>query len=229
MTAATWSDRAADPLVVNVNEGATVDSVRMVLSGRGTVRGVVVDVSGEPVPYAPGRAVAEPQTAPHLPVAAMFQTALDGYFTVTLDRPGSGTLQLAVAAPGRPVGAFRVTPDAEAAITLRVPSRGGELRIVLPPDPAKGLPAYTLFALVNDEGGILMATDLLALGAGSITPDARGTTIRIPSLGSGRWRLARFADANAAVLFLAGLAELPVVRTVTVEGGSITTVDLREP
>jgi PAS domain-containing protein len=56
-------------------------------------------------------------------------------------------------------------------------------------------------------------------------PDS--TTVVIPVLTSGRWRLADFSDAKAALWYVAGVGVLPVVREFTIALGANTEIDLR--
>jgi hypothetical protein len=223
--------RAARPEIVNLAEGASAPALRLVLEHDRTVSGRIVDSTLQPLAFANGWASAEPMGPGEIPGVVPFQTDKQGYFHVTLDRPARGMVQIEVASPGHPAAAFRVTLADSAAVTLTVPRSSAELRLVLPraEDTASGLPRdLNLYMLVNDEGALLPMGFLLGLHAAIAVPMQSSTTILIPALAPGTWRLVKFPDLRSSLLYLAGVGSLPELKRIVLAPQKAMSVDLRK-
>lgn len=209
--AASLDDQQSDPELVTVRESGGPPLLRVVLQPTNPVVGWVVGVNGEPIPGVTAEAIAEAEVG-QMPGVTQFTTDMQGFFRTRLDRPVHGWVQIVVSAVGRPVTVFRLRPTIEA-VKLVIPATGGACRIDFPPAPdaVNALPSDALlYALLSEEGGILSFAALSGLNAASVVPRAEATTVSIPDLAPGRWRLIKFPD------FRAGLQPEPGAGTFTI-------------
>lgn len=229
---ATVGRRRSRPLIVDVPAGAGAPPVRLVLAADEEVTGRVVSSAGNPVVMGIGFYAVETGSPTTGGPSGMFRSDDEGYFTLRLGPYGGSALQAAVSANDWPLAVMRVRPEAGRPLTIRVPSTGGQVRLVLPPRvmsrvPGAAVTQLALYALVSEGGAILPLIHLLStFGLTAVNSD-ESTTIVIPSLATGMWRVARFADVESLYRYVAGLGSLPAVRQFAVNPGQVAKADLR--
>jgi hypothetical protein len=225
---ATWSGRTGKVRAVDVVENQSVGPVRLVLDAKQSLAGRVVDSQGDPVPAATGRFGVEATVSAGPPAGGTFRTDADGYFLLGVGAMDAGALQLAFTAQGRPLTALRVTAPSEP-LLLTLPSSGGRFQLVVPSEeqsPGATAPSI-IYVLVNDTGAILPLVEAVQVFGAAVVRGPQATTITIPLLACGKWRLAQFTDSKAVHYYLAGVGPLPLVREFVLVPGATVTVDMR--
>ena len=222
----------SDPQVVTV-EDISPPPVRLVLRERAPVTVRVVNVRGEPVGHAEGTVLAPPLQPGGIPARGGLQTDWEGRGQLPVECPPGGAVVFQVSADGYPTAAFRVVPDDAGNVVLTMSPDGGQVRVIAPrdegPDGRRTLD-YGTYVLVNEEGGLVEFDRLARVSGtspGTLVTAGTSWTMVIPALAAGRWQLAKFADARAKLLYVAGIGALPLVRTFTLTPGGTVVIDLR--
>ena len=212
--------------IVAVSEGDSANTLRLVLESTDTVSGVIVDSFGSPVPLARGRYAVETGSDNGIPPAGVFSSDVSGRFTVGVGQYAGRPIQVAVMAPGHPLGVFRILPIGDRPVTIAVPPAGGELRLRLP--HAASAADLNLYVLVNEQGGILPVLDAVTIFGAALVQASAATVVELHSLMPGQWRAVVFLDSKSALLFLAGLGAVPNGREIKVVPGGTVELDWRK-
>jgi hypothetical protein len=228
---ARYGDSKSEPQTVTVSETLS-PSVRLVIPDDGSLTLRIVNARGEPVPGVMGIAFAAPTLAGAMPQQANVKTGPDGTSKIPLTWVLGAPLDFSLVASGYPVTAFRAMPGDDRTVSLTMPASGGQVRITVP-RPAQSpydVAEYGLglYVVVNDQGGMLMLTWLTGMKTATLVMEPTSATIVIPSLASGNWRLAKFADLRAALLYFSGGPAPAVVQSFSVVPGGNVVVDIRQ-
>ncbi len=179
--------RSSEPVDAAFVAGVTPPPVKLVLTKEKTMRGIVTDATGIPVPRAMVATYASAVGGPPLRIGGTF-TLADGSFEV--ERAESGAARGFVSGPGCPLTAFNVEPDER------------EARIVCPAAPS------ALALVVKDRSGRpLPGTQFILRRNLEVFPTAVVTShlqmLRLPAEtdGSGRLVLAGLAPGDYEVFF----------------------------
>jgi hypothetical protein len=209
--AAALDQEQSDPELTTVRQSGATPFIRVVLQPSDTLTGWVVGENGEPIPGVAGSAFAEPAQAGQVARLTDFSTDMQGFFRARLDRPIRNAVQIVIAGAGRPVSVFRLKPS-NGGVQLRIPMVGGVCRIDFEhaADTANALPSdIMMYALVNDQEGVVSLMALVTMNAAAVVPKAANTTVVIPALAPGRWRLVKFSSLRAGLLASAGIDSPP--------------------
>jgi len=184
--------RSSEPVDAEFAAGVTPPPVKLVLTKEKTVRGIVTDAAGMPVPNAMVATYASAPSGSSLRIGSAF-TQPDGSFEV--ERAESGAARGFVSGPGCPLTAFNVEPG------------GREARVACPAAPS------ALALVVKDQSGrplpgtqFILRRNLEVFPALVVTAHLQMLRLPAETDGSGRLVLAGLAPGDYEV-FLSSMTD----------------------
>jgi hypothetical protein len=203
--------------------------VKLVLADAEGVIVRIVNGRGEGMPVVHGWLLAPAMEPGAMPQAVSIETDADGTArTATSWNPGS-MVHVLVIDTGHPVTAQRESIGDEGVVSLTVPATSGLLRLMLP-GAGQGPTTRSDFnstVLLNDRGAMVPLSLLTEMGLATEGAVEGSTTVVIPALAGGSWRIARFADTREMFQAFSGGPTPRVISTFTVSPGGSVVVDLR--
>jgi hypothetical protein len=132
------------------------------------------------------------------------------------------SVHLVVADPDYPVSAFRVPPDTQGPVALMMAAGFGQLSLVLP-----RAADYGAMVLIGERGALVPLSLISEMGLAKEIAARDSTTIVIPTLASGAWRIASFPDVRTMLRAFGSGEEPGTLRPFTLPAGGSAVIDLR--
>jgi len=157
-----------------------------------------------------------------LPQAESVQADADGVAKVAAPWSPGVPVHLVVADLDYPVTGFRFTPDTNGPVALTMADGFGQLSVVLPHGAD-----YGAMVLVGERGALVPLGLISEMGLVKEVAERGSTTLVVPALASGAWRIASYPDVGAMLRAFGTGAEPTTLRTFALQAGGSAVVDLR--
>jgi hypothetical protein len=212
---------------VDIGDGQT-PILHLVLPDAAGLTLRVVDARGQGIGRLVGLVVAPPAELGGQAQTASAETGADGTAAVGIAYAPGTHVQVSLAGARYPVATFSALPDDEGEISATMGGGSGQVTLVIPGSrwsPVEEAEVREL-VLVGDQGGALPLDWLTRSKIATQVVSTESTTIVIPNLSAGEWRLVEFADSRALGTYLSGGAALDPLRTFRLRSGGRILVDL---
>lgn len=203
-----WYLQASDDVRASNLETLSIDRsssrpVRLVLEETSDLTGHVLTATGEPVAFVSGYLFFEDSLSPTLTNLSEFKADATGRFTVTLPMPRPQYVHVQVLAGERGLALFRRALSER--IEVRLPEATGTLTLRFPRTGQLGEGAPALHCLINEAGAMMYLNLALDGGrSGIVTRSTDMTSVTLPFLAPGTWRLIPFTAQDRVPWFLYG-------------------------
>lgn len=198
------------PLAVREGERAEVTIELDERAAR--IEGSVRYASGQPVPQA--RVACYSIGPANLPARSAAETAADGRFTIQLAAKPAGPVLCSVVAPSGEIDAFTPTPDRP--VVVQLPAATARLRIS---DWGRQYNAEVFWLAAPDGRAISLSAIAEAL-------PRSGTSLELPALAAGRWKLIRLQSLSQWVALVGGQGTMLPGAEVTLQEGETESVSI---